>query len=270
MRRALAVKVTAATAAASLLVHQQYGDYLASVEASAHAETHLPLSADAQKTEVVRVPSFLSAAEVEDLHELHKELQPLLGSAGRTSGNQAAAYRQGTWETSYLSTDGLFARARPALRQRLLDLAREMDAEHWNVMSRATRPVLPRCVEYHTVEPGGSLPYPTHYDAGSLVTIDIMLSDSSDFRGGEFRTLEPDGSMRSYAFEKGDALCFVSHKFHCVSPLTAGRRNVLVVELWEGVERQCAHRCERHTGECEHSARASLFRRVLNDLGSDL
>ena len=42
MRRALAVKVTAATAAASLLVHQQYGDYLASVEASAHAETHLP------------------------------------------------------------------------------------------------------------------------------------------------------------------------------------------------------------------------------------
>ena len=91
---------------------------------------------------------------------------------------RSAAYRQGTWETSYLSTDGLFARARPTLRQRLLDLAREVDAEHWNMMSRATRPVLPRCVEYHTVEPGGSLPYPTHYDAGSLVTIDLMLSDS--------------------------------------------------------------------------------------------
>ena len=118
--------------------------------------------------------------------------------------------------------------------KRLMDLAREVDAKHWNVMNRATRPVVPRCVEYHTVEPGGSLPYPTHYDAGSLVTIDLMLSNTSDFEGGAFGTLEADGSMQSYKFEKGDALLFVSHKFHCVQPVTAGRRNVLVMELWEG------------------------------------
>ena len=36
-------------------------------------------------------------------------------TAGRTEGNQAAAYRQGKWETAYLSTDGAFARELPEL-----------------------------------------------------------------------------------------------------------------------------------------------------------
>ena len=47
-----------------------------------------------------------------------------LGSAGRTAGNQAAAYRQGVWETSYLSTDGHFARLLPELRAKLVPTAR--------------------------------------------------------------------------------------------------------------------------------------------------
>lgn len=66
------------------------------------------------------------------------------------------------------------------------------------------------------------------------------------------------------------ALVFVSHKFHCVTPVTAGRRHVLVMELWEGEERECAHRCERHTGPCSHSVRASFWRRAFSDLASDL
>jgi hypothetical protein len=35
-------------------------------------------------------------------------------------------------------------------------------------------------------------------------------------------------------FSKGDAALFVSHKYHNVRPITAGKRTVLVVELWEG------------------------------------
>ena len=260
----------AASATAAAVVAYQYKEYTEAIAASAHAEMHLPLSDEAQKTNVVRVPSFLTAAEVDDLHALAEELKPQLGSAGRGSNNQAAAYRNGAWETMYMSTDGHFAKERPALRKRLMDLAREVDAKHWNVMNRATRPVVPRCVEYHTVEPGGSLPYPTHYDAGSLVTIDLMLSNTSDFEGGAFGTLEADGSMQSYQFEKGDALLFVSHKFHCVQPVTAGRRNVLVMELWEGEERECAHRCEKHEGHCGHTARMSFWRRALSDIASDL
>ena len=138
------------------------------------------------------------------------------------------------------------------------------------MLERATTPIAPRCVEYHTVTPGGSLPFPTHYDAGSLVTIDVLLTDPSEFEGGQFSTLESDGTMQPHAFQKGDALAFVSHKFHCVSKVTAGQRNVLVMELWEGEERACAHRCERHRGHCSHTTRASFWRRALSDLGSDL
>jgi hypothetical protein len=33
-----------------------------------------------------------------------------------------------------------------------------------------------RCMEFHTVRPGGSLADPCHYDWGSLLTLDIMLA----------------------------------------------------------------------------------------------
>ena len=36
-----------------------------------------------------------------------------------------------------------------------------------------------------------------------------------------------------------------------VTPLTAGKRQVLVVELWQGEERDCPHRCVQHWGPCE-------------------
>ena len=41
-------------------------------------------------------------------------------------------------------------------------------------------------------------------------------------------------------------MVFVSNKYHCVAPVTAGRRNVLVVELWHGEARCCDHRCVQH------------------------
>ena len=91
--------------------------------------------------------------------------------------------------------------------------------------------------------------------------------------------------MRSHTFRLGDALVFLGHKPHRVSPLRAvclpaivpphsygrtavwcalgcthsvvccaapqGQRRVLVVELWRGEERVCEHRCERARGRCE-------------------
>lgn len=46
--------------------------------------------------------------------------------------------------------------------------------------------------------------------------------------------MEVDGSLKQHQFELGDALVFVSHKYHCVGPVTAGRRRVLVTELFCG------------------------------------
>ena len=83
----------------------------------------------------------------------------------------------------------------------------------------------------------------THYDAGSLLTIGIMLSSTHEFEGGAFQTYEADCSMKSHPYEQGDAIVFPSHKFHSVAPILSGRRSVLITELWQGPERSCAHRC---------------------------
>ena len=75
-----------------------------------------------------------------------------------------------------------------------------------------------------------------------------MLSDATAFDGGTFQTSEPD-YLRSHAFEKGDLLLFLSHKYHCVKPVVRGVRHVLVAELWEGDEREPADgRCDQRHG----------------------
>ena len=49
---------------------------------------------------------------------------------------------------------------------------------------------------------------------------------------------ESDDTLHPHHFGKGDALVFLSHKAHCVRPVTSGLRQTLVMELWEGEERR--------------------------------
>ena len=74
---------------------------------------------------------------------------------------------------------------------------------------------------------GGDATGGEHYDQGSVITVDIMLSDAmAELKGGRFQTSEADGTTQTYDFEQGDALVFVSHKFHGVAPLLSGCRQV--------------------------------------------
>ena len=101
-----------------------------------------------------------------------------------------------------------------------------------------------RTVEFHEYVPGGSLREKLHYDAGSIVTIDICLGD--EYQGGELTFPEVDGTttvVDSKQFQKGDAAIFMSHKYHNVLPVTEGLRRVLVAELWRGENKICPHRC---------------------------
>lgn len=271
LRRALR-PTAAATAAAGLFAAHVYREHEQWQQATADSacEASLPPVAEAQLTRVVRLPRWFSDDEIEQIHSLHDAVASKVGTSGRDAANQAAAYHTGVWEVSYLSTDGHFRAARPALLDKLIAAAHKAD-EQFNVLKRAQKPVKPRCVEYHVVSANGSLPFPHHHDAGSFLTVDVMLSDpSQDFTGGCFETLEADGSMTQHTFEKGDAMVFVSHKPHCVSQVRSGERRVLILELWEGEERTCGHRCERHWGECKHTASDSFWRRALSDIGSDL
>ena len=92
-----------------------------------------------------------------------------------------------------------------------------------------------------------------HYDAGSLITMGLMLAEPGvDFLGGSFVTPEADGSITRHEYQKGDLVVFPSHKYHNVEPVESGTRVVLIAELWRGPEKTCAHRCEK-LDDCDHT-----------------
>ena len=126
-----------------------------------------------------------------------------------------------------------------------------------------------RTIESHEYTNGGQLQRNKHYDAGSIVTIDIMLNDSNnEFQGGELsfpqfidQELDEPNTSRTnnvdiIKLEKGDMALFLSHKYHNVLPIRSGKRHVLVMELWNGPEKTCPHRCET-VGKCTHTLNRS-------------
>ena len=75
-----------------------------------------------------------------------------------------------------------------------------------------------------------------HCDSGSALTISILLSEPSDFKGGEFVTWKDAGQVPVVhsTLARGDAVLFHSEKLHNVNVVEAGCRRSFVAELWEG------------------------------------
>ena len=139
---------------------------------------------------MVRVEGFLAPSEVAAVHALAAQMRTD-GSAGRERRGGSSS-----WETAFLHTGRKFSRTLPALAARLRELAWRVDGGcGWKLLPAAGEgagSVGERCTEYHVMGRGGALAEPQHHDAGSLVTVDVMLSrPRDDFQGGEFRTLEP-------------------------------------------------------------------------------
>ena len=209
-----------------------------------------PAAEIAQATSVVRIPGFLDDTDTNAVLKLGQRVSDEVGEV--ESGNLAKA--SGAWRTTYLNHR--LSTELPDLLAKIVEAARAADTQQgWNVLRADTSSINLRCAELHQVLRSGGLPKKQHHDVGSLITIDIMLSSSTEFRGGQFQTLEvghgDEGQhLKPHAFEATDALIFLSHKYHCVSPVTAGRRQVLVCELWSGVQRRCARRCNDPWGPC--------------------
>ena len=90
-----------------------------------------------------------------------------------------------------------------------------------------------RTAERWRYDVGGGLTNQTHFDHGSLLTLVTALDDG--YEGGVFRTgLDSDGTMEEHRLRPGDCVCFLSHKYHNVTPVVCGFRRSLVIELWEG------------------------------------
>jgi len=205
-----------------------------------------------------------------------------------------------SWQVAFLQTHSEFEQRFPTIAARIRSQVSTVDQEHWNLFDSNCL-LNCRVVEYHRqVAPGPGLPDPKHYDMDSCITVDIVLSvpppssltpssssfmlsndddvigndivhqGSYDFEGGAFCTLEANGDMvnHSESFQKpGDAVMFVSHKFHCVQKVTKGTRRVLVLEFWKGPTRTCDHRCESLSVVCrrERGFQLSKEQKVVRD-----
>ena len=89
-----------------------------------------------------------------------------------------------------------------------------------------------RVIEYWDYSIGSGLIDPLHYDVDSVITIVVLLYD--EYEGGVFRTNEVDDVQLEHSMVAGDAICFISHKYHNITPVTQGHRKSLVMELWQG------------------------------------
>ncbi|CAE7405792.1 unnamed protein product [Symbiodinium sp. CCMP2592] len=166
-------------------------------------------------------------------------MRAVCGLQAKTRRGELRSTVGASWTTTFLHTNGEFQKREPELVSRIRALAAKVNCEEgWSMPVEEGNL---RCIEHHEYLNGGGLADHHHRDTGSLVTIDLMLSEASS--GGEFCTLEADGLLREHDFHRGDAIVFPSHKPHSVGQITSGRRSVLIVEIWPGLPRSCAHRC---------------------------
>mmetsp|Transcript_42230 Transcript_42230/g.105041 ORF Transcript_42230/g.105041 Transcript_42230/m.105041 type:complete len:298 (-) Transcript_42230:1955-2848(-) len=232
-------------------MRREYERYRAAVEMPLHNVDE----PTAQRTRAVRVRGLLSREDIDAVHRVGRALaaERPASTTDRSGWGQPC----GTWLTTFLNTEGVFEARLPELYRRVRDAAIVVDRDHWKVAEHVEH-VNFRVVEYHTMrstlagEPTrGGLHTVRHCDQGSLVTIDILLTDPAEIDGGVLQTLEADGELLSHEWEQGDALVFLSHKYHCVSELTRGTRNVMVCELWQGTENHTPSRDEKERWQGE-------------------
>jgi hypothetical protein len=144
---------------------------------------------DAQATSVARLRRFFSEEEMDRFHDAAAVVCAERGEMERSNG-----CAEGSWRTVYLNNR--LADLLPDIYAKLVDAAHAVDDEQWGGVLRDRRQLTMRCAEYHTVLERGGLPIEQHHDYGSLVTMDLMLSHTSEFEGGHFQTLQPSGELQ--------------------------------------------------------------------------
>jgi hypothetical protein len=173
----------------------------------------LPCPDHAQKLRAVRKPGAVSKEEIEALlsmlpsmREEGAGVQKRTGKAAAGAGGRASRSVPGAvaddepsaWVTTYLHTNRLFQTKFAGLFERLHKLALGTDDEHWGIRRACEAgdcgAVRARVIEVHEAGPGAGLAADKHYDSGSIVTVDVLLSATTDFEGGQLQMMEPDGT----------------------------------------------------------------------------
>eukprot|EP00933_Yihiella_yeosuensis_P008154 TRINITY_DN11348_c0_g1_i4.p1 TRINITY_DN11348_c0_g1~~TRINITY_DN11348_c0_g1_i4.p1 ORF type:complete len:301 (+),score=37.72 TRINITY_DN11348_c0_g1_i4:360-1262(+) len=74
----------------------------------------------------------------------------------------------------------------------------------------------------------------SHFDQGSLLTVSIALDEPSDYVGGKLYFADScTNETAAPSISIGDVTIWPSHAQHRLTPVSKGRRRVLVLEFWE-------------------------------------
>lgn len=208
----------------------------------------------AQNSRVVHCPTVLSDEDIKEVRAYHKLVSESGDPMEMNPQNRQHKRKRCTFLHGPSATEGGLVKKAPRIVAKLLraavqaretggwaDNATTFHGEGTPLVAEAApladihiRSLNIRVLEFWEYEPGGGLIDDLHYDAGSLVTVVCLLSDPGDFTGGVFRTFEVGGEQLDHTMRKGDVVCLLSHKYHNITPVEMGRRNTLVMELWQG------------------------------------
>ena len=195
----------------------------------------------ARLSRVVKQQRLLSAADIAEIEGLRREVvgaeQPLVNNPQNAGHrDKVCIFLNNPPQHAAMAGPG----SRAVIAKLLCFAESAWKQEDWNSSVDCSSPLHGltldtlsiRVVEHWTYSPGGGLTDPLHYDVDSVLTIVALLQDG--FEGGAFRSNELGDVMLEHSMAQGDAICFISHKFHNITPVTSGVRKSLVVELWQG------------------------------------
>lgn len=126
----------------------------------------------------------------------------------------------------------------PDLYNRLIGLMQRADSVKWRRLRKNSKKnrVYPEIeyIRYDVWEMDSPCFIEPHVDNKSAVTLVAMLSSSDEYEGGIscFRRADGTRGSRQMALQQGDVVLFRGEKLtHWITPVTAGRRVILQIEL---------------------------------------
>lgn len=169
---------------------------------------------------VARLDGFLAPEEIPAVHEL--AMSP--GAWEIFDRHESLEFFQRVWRI-----EEVMKQRYGQLYTRLIDAAEAVDMQLWQGLRDFAAPEIEYIV-YDVEELGRPGSIAKHTDNESVVSVVVMLSEPEDYTGG--LSCFKGKPARKVSLKPGDAVFFRGHSCeHWITPVTAGRRVVLQMEL---------------------------------------
>ena len=148
-------------------------------------------AAAAQRSVVQALPALLNASDVATVLSLGAEM----------AGAKQWKHADRSSSVTFLHSDDRFASQCPKVAEKVQSAAVAAERSLYP-QNGARLPLRVRCAELHVYGVGGGLSDVEHYDSGSVITVDVRLSEAGGFGGGSFDTTDADGGVVTHALAR--------------------------------------------------------------------